>query len=346
MKIRLTFPAVLLLLLILVACSPDPDQTPTVEVESGTLGRVVVDELEIQELAGAEPSYQVVVAGRLTNTCTRISEAELLVDGSSITVDIRGELLDGATCLDQPIDFQRVIPLDTGLLETGEYTVGAGTHSESLTLGEVTAAASPEEPPASPQTGSGAIIGLVWHDDCPNDPSEAPDHPGCIESGGVFIADGQQSAEETGIGDVRVELGQGECPSTGLARVSTGSDGTFEFADLESGTYCVSVNAAIPDNQAPLGDGVWTAPEGNGGSISVELASETESGQVAFGWDPFNDPEGATAAAPDPDCMPRAAYYGDVTIPDNTVMEPGEQFVKTWRIRNEGTCSWGPGYEI
>lgn len=36
----------------------------------------------------------------------------------------------------------------------------------------------------------------------------------------------------------------------------------------------------------------------------------------------------------------------DVNIPDNTVMTPGQDFVKTWRVKNNGTCPWGAGYAL
>lgn len=44
------------------------------------------------------------------------------------------------------------------------------------------------------------------------------------------------------------------------------------------------------------------------------------------------------------DCTNLAAFYGDVTIPDGVQMDQGEQFTKTWRVRNNGTCTWGGGY--
>jgi hypothetical protein len=36
----------------------------------------------------------------------------------------------------------------------------------------------------------------------------------------------------------------------------------------------------------------------------------------------------------------------DVNIPDNTIMSPGQDFVKTWKIKNTGACTWGAGYEL
>lgn len=42
-------------------------------------------------------------------------------------------------------------------------------------------------------------------------------------------------------------------------------------------------------------------------------------------------------------CSYRVTYVADVTVPDNTVFAPGTAFVKTWRVRNDGTCTWGQG---
>jgi hypothetical protein len=39
-------------------------------------------------------------------------------------------------------------------------------------------------------------------------------------------------------------------------------------------------------------------------------------------------------------------YVSDVTIPDNTVVRPGESFTKTWRVQNSGSCAWGAGYKF
>jgi hypothetical protein len=36
----------------------------------------------------------------------------------------------------------------------------------------------------------------------------------------------------------------------------------------------------------------------------------------------------------------QAAFVADVTVKDGTVMDKGEDFTKTWRIKNVGTCTW------
>jgi hypothetical protein len=40
------------------------------------------------------------------------------------------------------------------------------------------------------------------------------------------------------------------------------------------------------------------------------------------------------------------AFLKDVTIPDGTIMGPGEVFTKTWRLQNRGTCTWTPDYML
>ena len=36
----------------------------------------------------------------------------------------------------------------------------------------------------------------------------------------------------------------------------------------------------------------------------------------------------------------------DVTIPDGSPMTIGQDFLKTWKIKNTGACSWGAGYTV
>lgn len=45
-------------------------------------------------------------------------------------------------------------------------------------------------------------------------------------------------------------------------------------------------------------------------------------------------------------CSYRAAYLGDITVPDHSVLAPGTRFNKIWRVRNTGTCTWGPSYAL
>ena len=40
------------------------------------------------------------------------------------------------------------------------------------------------------------------------------------------------------------------------------------------------------------------------------------------------------------------AFEGDITIPDGTIMKPGEDFQKIWKIRNTGSCTWDDGFTL
>jgi hypothetical protein len=39
-------------------------------------------------------------------------------------------------------------------------------------------------------------------------------------------------------------------------------------------------------------------------------------------------------------------FVSDVTIPDNTVVTPGQTFTKTWSLKNAGTCNWTTSYKV
>ena len=58
----------------------------------------------------------------------------------------------------------------------------------------------------------------------------------------------------------------------------------------------------------------------------------------------------ATAIPPTPTAIPvpchQASFIDDVTIKDKSSMTAGDPFIKTWRIKNTGTCSWTKDYRI
>lgn len=45
-------------------------------------------------------------------------------------------------------------------------------------------------------------------------------------------------------------------------------------------------------------------------------------------------------------CMPNAKFVSDVTIPDGTLLQPAEPFVKVWRVRNTGNCAWDNSFRL
>ena len=42
----------------------------------------------------------------------------------------------------------------------------------------------------------------------------------------------------------------------------------------------------------------------------------------------------------------RASFISDVTIPDGADIDAGDDFTKTWRLKNTGSCTWTSGYSL
>ena len=56
-------------------------------------------------------------------------------------------------------------------------------------------------------------------------------------------------------------------------------------------------------------------------------------------------PASATPTIPTTACD-KAQMIADINIPDGTVMAPGTNFTKTWRLKNIGTCTWTTSYQL
>jgi len=60
---------------------------------------------------------------------------------------------------------------------------------------------------------------------------------------------------------------------------------------------------------------------------------------------PSQTPQPPPPAAPTTHCD-WAAFISDVSVPDGTILAPGGQFTKTWRLQNIGTCAWTSAYTL
>ncbi|MBN1303152.1 MAG: hypothetical protein JXA13_01860 [Anaerolineales bacterium] len=56
-----------------------------------------------------------------------------------------------------------------------------------------------------------------------------------------------------------------------------------------------------------------------------------------------NTPVGPTEASAS--CL-GLVFVEDITIDDNTRIQPGEKFTKTWLVKNSGNCNWESGYQF
>jgi hypothetical protein len=69
----------------------------------------------------------------------------------------------------------------------------------------------------------------------------------------------------------------------------------------------------------------------------TETVTATE--EMAFADEPITPADDAPTNPETEGCLD-ASYVADVTIPDNTQLDNDEEFEKTWRVRNTGTCAW------
>ena len=50
--------------------------------------------------------------------------------------------------------------------------------------------------------------------------------------------------------------------------------------------------------------------------------------------------------SPTPDCFDDLDYLQDLTVPDGSVMLPGQTVDKRWQVRNSGSCNWDQRYSL
>lgn len=62
---------------------------------------------------------------------------------------------------------------------------------------------------------------------------------------------------------------------------------------------------------------------------------------------PATDTPEPASPTPEPTtCQDAADFITDVSIPDDTRISPGNDFTKTWRLENAGTCTWTTDYDL
>jgi hypothetical protein len=147
-------------------------------------------------------------------------------------------------------------------------------------------------PSATPEPGSGTIGGVVWDDFCVNsDPGR-----GCIEfpeDSGIFIGNGSFDASEVALADITITLATEACPADGnpppedrvVATTLTAEDGLYRFQNLETGMYCIYMDALSDENVDFLIPGNWTWPATGVGRYTFFLDPGEQALDLDFGWD-------------------------------------------------------------
>ncbi|MGD2155693.1 MAG: NBR1-Ig-like domain-containing protein [Anaerolineales bacterium] len=47
-----------------------------------------------------------------------------------------------------------------------------------------------------------------------------------------------------------------------------------------------------------------------------------------------------------PTCVHNLRFISDLSIPDGTIVSPGEKLDKRWQVENNGTCNWDQEYRV
>ncbi len=125
------------------------------------------------------------------------------------------------------------------------------------------------------------------------------------------------------------------------------ANGTFTVTLMSSspaGAACAQVvtpfETTIPFTASDLPAGNYTVTV-NGVSAVFTLKAEAPASTATAA--PTSTPVPLPTSA---GCRDAAAFVSDVSVPDNTQVAPGAEFVKIWRLRNTGTCAWNSSYVV
>ena len=138
----------------------------------------------------------------------------------------------------------------------------------------------------SPISGS-SVTGFLWADYClTNDDGDALDGDCVADANGDYHANGMIEPSEGYIAGAAILLQVGSCATDNPVAVTAVTDtaGKYYFGNLAAGTYCVSMNAASPQNGPLLLPGDWTFPAQGIWYQQVTLSGSDHAYPVNFGW--------------------------------------------------------------
>ena len=104
----------------------------------------------------------------------------------------------------------------------------------------------------------------------------------------------------------------------------------------------ITLTAGLAARANPLG---WAQgnqstpfkPPSAGNSTPVVIFASTPT--------PFQD-AGLLLPAAGPECSDGLTFLNDLTIPDGTIVQPGEHLDKRWQVENSGDCNWMSDYRL
>jgi len=142
-----------------------------------------------------------------------------------------------------------------------------------------------------------------------------------------------------------------------------GADAATAINDSQNGVFIVAI-AGSNGNKATTSGTVFTfiAQGVDAGETALECTARVSQGNssltdlpsigtglAVLGLTPTpTDTPSPTPPTPtvSPSVCDRAEFIADITVPSGTTFSPGEQFTKTWRLMNIGTCDWTTSYRL
>lgn len=103
-----------------------------------------------------------------------------------------------------------------------------------------------------------------------------------------------------------------------------------------------NVTSTVGNNQTAVAQTVSAMQT----QLSSNQPSTSPTATLTFAVPTAGNSETAPLATNTPQPTFKVGFITDVTIPDNTVIEPGKAFKKTWRLRNDGTGTWASNFKL
>ena len=119
----------------------------------------------------------------------------------------------------------------------------------------------------------------------------------------------------------------------------------LDTPDTNPGTFGLVLQPWIPTKEGPTMIEVKLYQRGDTPAATAQVAvlvkimseQEIPPTPTLITPTPAATPTGTTTP---PACTMSAVLIQDLSIPDGTILKPGQQFTKTWRVQNNGTCAW------
>ena len=78
----------------------------------------------------------------------------------------------------------------------------------------------------------------------------------------------------------------------------------------------------------------------------TEVVLPTETPALVPTETPTPDVSPTPAVSPTSSSCDNSQWISDASVPDGTITTAGQDFIKTWKVKNTGTCTWTTGYRI